>query len=426
MARGCNQRGVAARSLATLPENPASEIGGGEIAPAPPDPILGIAEVLDADSGGTDLICQDGADRTEELLPCVVDGEKKAEDRRLDKAENEEYLPIDGLPAFKQATVELLLGAGSPALKEGRVATIQALSGTGSLRAAAAFLNRFCPGRVVYISDPTRGDHKAILSDAGVTWRTYRYFDSATEGIDLAGMIEDLKNAPEGSVVLLHGRAHAPIVINPKAAEWTKISDLCRERRLLPFFDIAYQGFGTGDLEENAFAPRLFVDEGHDVIVCQSFSKNLGLYAERIGALNVITSSRDAASRVLSQLKKVIRPMYSKPPDQEGNILGEAISSEDRYGELKDDMQTIASKIKGVRQELYDRLMRLAPDKDWSFVTRQIGMSPYTGMTPEQVANMIGKHGIDMTKDGRISLAALSSSKMEHLARAIVDSVRNF
>lgn len=425
-AAACSQRALTAKAIATLPQAPTSWLGDVDIAMAPPDPILGITEAYKADTSPEKLNLGVGAYRTEELQPYVLNVVRKAEARMLEKGENKEYLPIDGLAGFKKATVELLLGGDSAAVREGRVATIQSLSGTGSLRVAAAFLNRFCPGRTLYMSDPTWGNHKAIFNDAGVSWKTYRYFDPKTVGLDLAGMMEDLRNAPEGSVVLLHGCAHNPTGVDPTKEEWKKICALCHERRLLPFFDVAYQGFATGDLEEDAYAPRLFVEDGHDVIVCQSYSKNLGLYAERVGALNVVTSSAEEAARVLSQLKKLARPMYSNPPVHGARIVTEVLSSGDMFEEWKDEMRMMAGRIKGVRQELYDYLTRLAPDKDWSFVTRQIGMFSYTGMTPGQVANMTQKHHIYMTKDGRISLAGLSSSKAEYLAKAMVDSVRNF
>ncbi|CAD7705087.1 unnamed protein product [Ostreobium quekettii] len=420
------QRLVAARAAAAVGQKTAPWFSGVEVEMAPPDPILGITEAFKADGSADKLNLGVGAYRTEELAPYVLEVVKKAEAKMLEKGENKEYLPIDGLAAFKKATVELLLGADSPAVKEGRVATIQSLSGTGSLRVAGQFLSRFCSGRTLYISDPTWGNHKAIFTDAGVPWKTYRYFDPETVGLDEEGMMADLKAAPEGSVVLLHGCAHNPTGVDPTKEQWKQICDLCHERQLLPFFDVAYQGFATGSLEEDAFAPRLFVEEGHDVIVCQSYSKNLGLYAERIGALNIVASDKDSAARILSQLKKIARPMYSNPPVHGARIVTEVIGNKDMFDEWKGEMEMMSGRIMTVRGELYDHLTRMAPEKDWSFVKRQIGMFSYTGMTPDQVANMTGKHHIYMTKDGRISLAGLSSSKAEYLAAAMVDSVRNF
>lgn len=393
---------------------------------APPDPILGITEAFKKDVSPEKLNLGVGAYRTEELQPYVLNVVKKAELKMLEKGENKEYLPIDGLPAFKAATANLLLGADNPAVKEGRVATIQSLSGTGSLRVGAAFLNRFLPGATVYISQPTWGNHKGIFTDAGVEWKVYRYFDPATIGLDFKGMMEDLEAAPNGSVVLLHGCAHNPTGIDPTKEQWAEICNLCKKKGHLPFFDVAYQGFATGSLEEDAFAPRFFVSEGLEVLVSQSYSKNLGLYAERVGALNAVVSNKEVAARVLSQLKKLARPMYSNPPVHGARIVSEVVGNDEMFGEWKDEMSMMAGRIKSVRQILFDHLNRLYPEKDWSFIVNQIGMFSYTGLTEQQVANMTGKHHIYMTKDGRISLAGLSSSKTEFLANAIVDSFKNF
>lgn len=391
---------------------------------APPDPILGITEAFKLDDHPDKLNLGVGAYRTEELKPYVLNVVKEAEARMLAANENKEYLPIDGLPAFKKATANLLFGEENPVLKEGRVATIQSLSGTGSLRVGAAFIQRFMPEATIYFSDPTWGNHKAIFSDAGVPWKTYRYFDPNTTGLDFAGMMEDIEAVPDGSVILLHGCAHNPTGIDPTKEQWSEIADLCIKKNHFPFFDVAYQGFATGSLDEDAYAPRLFVEKGLEMIVAQSYSKNLGLYGERVGGLNFVMADSEVAGRVLSQLKKLARPMYSNPPVHGARIVTQVVDNPDFFNAWKEEMEQMAGRIKNVRRVLYDELVKLMPEKDWTFVTSQIGMFSYTGLNPAQVENMTKKHHIYMTKDGRISLAGLPSSKAEYLANAMVDSFK--
>lgn len=393
---------------------------------APPDPILGVSEAFKRDNSPDKLNLGVGAYRDEDLKPYVLNVVKKAERKILDANENKEYLPIDGLPAFKQATLDLLLGQDHPAIKEGRIAVVQSLSGTGSLRVGAEFISKFMKGTTVYLSNPTWGNHRNIFADAGVEWKYYRYYDPETVGLDIDGMVEDIQNAPEASVIVLHGCAHNPTGIDPDKSQWGKILDACVKKNHLPFFDVAYQGFASGSLDEDAYAPRFFVEQGVEVMVSQSYSKNLGLYGERVGALSLILSDKDAATRSLSQLKRIARALYSNPPLHGARIVAEVVGNEDMFNEWKQEMDGMAGRIKEVRHVLHDHLQRLNPDKDWSFILHQIGMFSFTGLTERQVDNMTKKHHIYMTKDGRISLAGLNQAKAEYLAKAINDSVRNF
>ncbi|KAF8072598.1 Aspartate aminotransferase P2 [Scenedesmus sp. PABB004] len=443
----------------------ASRLAGVEM--APPDPILGVSEAFRASTSPNKLNLGVGAYRTEELQPLVLEVVKKAEAKMLAAGYNKEYLPIEGLDAFRTATAQLLLGGDSPAVKDGRVAVLQALSGTGSLRVGAAFIARFMPGTTVYISNPTWGNHRNIFGDEGVEWKYYRYFDADTVGLDFEGMTADLNAAPDGSIVLLHGCAHNPTGVDPTPEQWQAIADLCKAKGHMPFFDVAYQGFATGDLDKDAFAPRLFVESGLEVMVAQSYSKNLGLYGERVGALNVVLSDADvraapraggaargpaapppaaatargrvaphraaprcaaapqAAKAVLSQLKRLARAIWSNPPTHGARIAAEVVGDPAMFELWKSEMAAMAGRIAGVRGELQAALTERCPERDWSFVTRQIGMFSFTGMTPAQVDNMTNKHAVYMTRDGRISLAGLSSAKVPYLADAIVDSVRN-
>lgn len=396
------------------------------ISMAPPDPILGVSEAFKADTHENKLNLGVGAYRTEELQPYVLNVVKKAENLMLERGDNKEYLPIEGLAAFNKATAELLFGAGNPVIEEQRVATIQGLSGTGSLRLAGALIERYFPGSKVLISSPSWGNHKNIFNDARVPWSEYRYYDPKTVGLDFEGMIADIKAAPEGSFVLLHGCAHNPTGIDPTPEQWEKIADVIQEKNHIPFFDVAYQGFASGSLDEDASSVRLFAARGMELLVAQSYSKNLGLYAERIGAINVVCSSADAAARVKSQLKRIARPMYSNPPVHGARIVANVVGTPELFGEWKAEMEMMAGRIKSVRQKLYDSLIsKDKSGKDWSYILKQIGMFSFTGLNKAQSENMTNKWHIYMTKDGRISLAGLSAAKCEYLADAIIDSYYN-
>lgn len=256
-------------------------------------------------------------------------------------------------------------------------------------------------------------------------WKEYSYFDAETVGLDFDGMLADLEAAPDGSVVLLHGCAHNPTGVDPTQEQWVKIVDLLQKKKHLPFIDSAYQGFASGSLEQDAFLPRYLVERGIEFATAQSYSKNLGLYAERVGAMSFVLADSDAAQRVLSQLKRLARAIYSNPPVHGARIVSEVVGSEEMFGEWKGEMEMMAGRIKGVRQDLHDALVKVNPDKDWSFVLKQIGMFTFTGMTPAQCDNMTNKWHIYMTRDGRLSLAGLSSAKAAYLAEAMADSVAN-
>lgn len=393
---------------------------------APADPILGVSEAFKRDASDAKLNLGVGAYRTEELKPYVLNVVRKAEQKELERDENKEYLPIEGLASFRAATAELLLGKNSSVIAEGRIATVQGLSGTGSLRLGAAMIAKYMKGTTVFIPQPTWGNHRNIFSDAGLEWKYYKYYDPSTIDLDLDGMLVDLKAAPERSVVVLHGCAHNPTGCDPTPQQWEQIADVCQEKNHIPFFDVAYQGFASGDLIKDAAAPRMFAERGMEMLVTQSYSKNLGLYAERIGALNMIVTNKDVAAKVLSQVKRIARAMYSNPPVHGARIVAEVVQNEDLFNEWNAEMGAMAERIMKVRQELVDALTSRMPNRDWSFITRQIGMFSFTGLTEPQVGNMTEKHHVYMTKDGRISLAGLNSAKVNALADAIVDSVSNY
>merc|ERR550514_19545 len=395
-----------------------------DVEQAPPDAILGVTEAFLKDNSPDKLNLGVGAYRTEELKPLVLDVVKEAEKRIMSQANNKEYLAVQGFGPFLEATSRLLLGDNSKAIAEKRVVTLQSLSGTGSLRIGAAFLQKFRTGCTIYLSNPTWGNHKNIFSDAGLSVASYRYFDPKTVGLDFEGMKADLSAAPAGSVVVLHGCAHNPTGVDPTKEQWKEIAALCEEKDLFPFFDVAYQGFASGSLEEDAWAPRYFADEaGLEIIVSQSYSKNLGLYGERVGALNAVVSDPAEVPKVLSQWKRLARAVYSNPPTHGARIVTEVVSDPALFAQWKGEMETMSGRIIAVRKALQAALEARMPEKDWSFVTRQIGMFSFTGLSKEQVEHMWETYHVYCTKDGRLSLAGLPLARCEYLADAIVGAL---
>lgn len=282
-----------------------------------------------------------GAYRTDDGKPLVLNVVRKAEQIVAnDKSLNHEYLGIDGDQKFVKLARDLLLGGESAAVKENRVASAQTLSGTGSLRVAVEFIARFLPkGTKILYSKPTWGNHNSIFSAAGVPSGAYRYWDAAGRKLDINGLLEDFKNAPNGSVVLLHACAHNPTGVDPTPEQWKQIAQVVREKNHLPFFDSAYQGFASGDLEKDAWAIRYFVEQGFELILSQSFAKNFGLYNERIGTISIVTSSAKEATAVLSQLKMVIRPNYSNPPAYGARLVSVILSDPKLVEEWKQELK---------------------------------------------------------------------------------------
>ncbi|MEW5298091.1 MAG: hypothetical protein WDW38_011582 [Sanguina aurantia] len=394
---------------------------------APPDAIIGITEAFKACTDPRRLNLGVGAYRTEEGAPLVLTVVKKAEQAILaDPAANHEYLPIDGHPAFRALSRALAFGADSPGVKEKRIATVQALSGTGALRLGAEFLaQHYKGGRTVYIPNPSWGNHRTIFAKAGLTIKEYRYWKPSTRGLDYEGMIEDLEAAPLGSVVVMHVCAHNPTGVDPTQAQWRGILAVTQRRKLLPFFDSAYQGFASGCLDKDAFALRLFADTGLELLLAQSYAKNMGLYGERIGALSVTTKCPQVAIKIESQLKQVARPMYSNPPLHGALIAAKVLGDKALFEEWKVELKGMADRITAMRKALTAALSAQKVPGDWSFITSQIGMFSYLGLTKKQVERMTGKWFVFMTLDGRISMAGLSAAKCPYLATAIADCVAN-
>lgn len=392
---------------------------------APPDAILGITEGFKACNNPNKLNLGVGAYRTEDGKPLVLSAVREAERRLLaDPKQDHEYLNMGGLPDFCRLSAQLAFGEGSAVLKEGRNATVQGLSGTGSLRVGGEFLSRFYSrSKVVMIPTPTWANHRFIFEKCGLQVQQYRYFKADTRGLDYEGMVADLKTAPEGAIVILHACAHNPTGVDPTPEQWQGILDAVRSRSLLPFFDSAYQGFASGDLDRDGAAIRLFADAGLEMLLAQSYAKNMGLYGERVGALSVVSTDAAAAKRVESQLKMVARHMYSNPPKHGAAIVAIILSDPELFAQWKVELKGMADRIISMRQQLFDALQQVGCPGDWTHILKQIGMFSYTGLTKAQVENMANKWHVYMTLDGRISMAGLSGAKCGYLAEAIKDSV---
>ncbi|KAK2978901.1 hypothetical protein RJ640_012509 [Escallonia rubra] len=439
----------------------------GHLARAPEDPILGVTVAYNKDPSPVKLNLGVGAYRTEEGKPLVLNVVRRAEQTLVnDSSRVKEYLPIVGLADFNKLSAKLIFGADSginivkqqviessnvfssrnhviccrdasyclilcsPAIQENRVTTVQCLSGTGSLRVGAEFLAKHYHQRTIYIPMPTWGNHPKVFTLAGLSVKTYRYYDPATRGLNfqglnlscflhLHGLLEDLGSAPSGAIVLLHACAHNPTGVDPTLGQWAQIRQLMRSKGLLPFFDSAYQGFASGNLDEDAQSVRMFVADGGECLVAQSYAKNMGLYGERVGALSSVCKTADVASRVESQLKLVIRPMYSNPPIHGASIVATILKDRNMFHYWTIELKAMADRIISMRQQLFDALRSRGTPGDWSHIIKQIGMFTFTGLNSEQVTFMTKEYHIYMTSDGRISMAGLSSRTIPHLADAI-------
>ncbi|KAL2265869.1 hypothetical protein VTJ83DRAFT_6969 [Remersonia thermophila] len=384
----------------------------------PPDAILGITEAFKADKFEKKINLGVGAYRDDKGKPYVLPSVRKAEEKVVSSRLNKEYAGITGVPEFTKAAAVLAYGKDSPAL--GRLAITQSISGTGALRIGGAFLSRFYPGsKTIYLPTPSWANHAAVFSDSGLKVERYTYYDKNTIGLDFEGMIRDIKNAPDGSIFLFHACAHNPTGVDPTPEQWREIEAVVKAKGHFSFFDMAYQGFASGDIHKDAFAVRHFVAQGHNVCLAQSFAKNMGLYGERIGAFSQVCADADEAKRVDSQIKILVRPMYSNPPIHGARIAAEILNTPELYDQWLVEVKEMADRIITMRALLKENLEKLGSKHDWSHITSQIGMFAYTGLSPEQMEALAKEHSVYATRDGRISVAGITSDNVGRLAEAI-------
>lgn len=401
------------RSVSSSPWNKIEPIGL--------DAIKQLTIAFGEDKDPTKVLLGEGVYKDDEGKQYVLPSVRKAEEVMFKKELDHGYAPVGGINEFCKLVREFGFGTELSAVKEDRIATVQTLSGTGSLRLAAEFLKRFLPENVeVYFPNPTWANHIPIFKSAGLTnIKAYRYFHKQTNGMDVEGCLEDIRNAPEGSVIVLHACAHNPTGVDPTAETWSEISKLCKEKNHVVFFDSAYQGFASGDPVQDAKSFRTFVEDGHTPIVCQSFAKNFGLYGERAGALNVVCATPQEAKAVNSQLCLLIRAMYSNPPLYGARIVQTVLGNEQLHKEWSGDVKEMANRIRAMREGLVATLGEVGSKKNWSHITDQIGMFAFSGLTPEQVDVLREKHHIYMTRDGRMSISGLNSGNLKTVATAI-------
>lgn len=390
---------------------------------APRDPILGLNEAFNADARGNKVnlgvgvYCDDNGKIP--LLAAV----RAAEKTRLEAMPARGYQPIEGPASYNQAVQNLLFGNESPLLKDGRVVTIEALGGTGALKVGADYLRRLLPEAAVYISDPSWENHRALFESAGFRVENYPYYDAATRGVNFAGMQSCLQALPAGSIVVLHACCHNPTGADLSEAQWKEVVRTVRARGLVAFIDMAYQGFADG-IEPDALALKLFADSGLQFFVSSSFSKSFSLYGERVGALSIVTASKEESVRVLSQVKRIVRTNYSNPPTHGGAVVAAVLASPELRKTWEDELAGMRDRIRAMRTGLVEKLKARGVSQDFSFVAQQRGMFSYTGLTSDQVERLKTEFGIYAVSTGRICLAALNTKNLDYVADAIAAVIR--
>ncbi|KAI9446417.1 aspartate amino-transferase [Lactarius indigo] len=384
---------------------------------APPDSIFKLTAAYKADPYPHKINLGVGAYRDDDSKPWA--SQIILNDATLDH----EYLPITGLSEFVTGAARLILGENSPAISEGRVVSVQTISGTGANHLGALFLSRyyhFNGDKAIYLSDPTWANHFAIFNNVGIKPLLYPYYDPKTIGLDFTGFLATLQSAPERSVFLLHACAHNPTGVDPTEEQWKTIADVVVAKQHYAFFDTAYQGFASGDLERDATAVRYFVSRGVPLLVCQSFAKNAGLYGERVGALHLVTPTKETADRVRSQLSVLQRSEISNPPSYGARIVALILNNPELFEEWKADIRTMAGRIIEMRKELYRLLTEeFKTPGNWEHIVNQIGMFSFTGISEAQSKALTEGAHVYLTTNGRISMAGLNTKNIRYFAKAL-------
>ncbi|KAJ8681887.1 hypothetical protein QAD02_017679 [Eretmocerus hayati] len=391
----------------------------------PPIEVFALSKAFQDDPHQPKVNLTIGAYRTSEGKPWVLPVVRKVESAlAADETLNHEYLPVLGLDSFSQAATRMVLGKDSPAIAQGRVISVQTLSGTGALRLTAEFLARILKLDTFYYSKPTWENHRLVFLNGGFKKNhEYRYWDPNTRGVDFKGMLEDLEKAPENAVIILHACAHNPTGCDPTHDQWNQIADVVQRKRLFPIFDSAYQGFASGDLDHDAYAVRLFVTKGIEFICTQSFAKNFGLYNERVGNFVLVTNSAKEIPEMKSQLTLIVRGMYSNPPNHGARVVSTVLNDSQLYEQWKDHIRTMSGRIKEMRKALYEQLMKLKTPGSWEHIINQIGMFSYTGLSENQVEHLIKNYHIYLLRSGRINMCGLNEHNLDYVAGAIHDAV---
>ena len=386
---------------------------------APPDPILGLGEAFKTDPRPGKINLSVGVYKDEQgstpILACV----KEAERRLLEAEKSKGYLSIEGLAEYDSRVQDLLFGAEHEIVTSGRAVTAQTPGGTGSLRVAADFLKKHFPAAHLWLSKPTWANHGAIFQAAGLATEAYPYLDAAGTGLDFSAMHSALSQIPGGHVVLLHGCCHNPTGIDPTPEQWPQIAAVCAERGILPLVDFAYQGFGDG-LAEDAASLAELARQNRELLVCSSFSKNFGLYCERVGALTVVAADPPAAQRALSQVRVSIRTNYSNPPQHGGAVVAAVLGDRELRRQWEADVAAMRNRIHQMRTLFVESMRAKAPRHDFSFIQRQKGMFSFSGLTNVQVDELRTEHAVYVVGNGgRMNVAGMTPGNMPRLSDAI-------
>lgn len=391
--------------------------------PAPPDAILGLTAAYKNDQNPNKVNLGVGIYKDASGHTPVLASVKQAEEHLLTNEETKTYLPIDGQPAYAAAARSMLFGDTHEIITNNRAVTAQTPGGTGALRVAADFVATQLPNATVWLSDPTWPNHPNIFQAAGAKTATYPYFDAATNGVAFTQMLEAVRAIPTGDVLLLHGCCHNPTGVDLTHDQWRQIAGIIKERSLLPLIDFAYQGFADG-LTEDAAGLRAVADTTAEVMVASSYSKNFGLYNERIGALTLVASTEDAAQSALTHIKKCIRSNYSNPPAHGGAIVSTILDDATLSSQWQSELTQMRERINHMRHLFVETLNEQGVDQDFSFITRQRGMFSYSGLTPQQVQKLRDDYAIYIVGSGRINVAGMTTDNMDYLCKAIADVIR--
>ncbi|NOX53812.1 MAG: aspartate/tyrosine/aromatic aminotransferase [Planctomycetes bacterium] len=389
-----------------------------QLQPAPPDAILGLTEAFRKDARPEKInltvgVYKDASGQTP-ILRCV----KEAEKRLLESESSKSYLGIDGIPEYGRLVRELLWGPQHEIVTSSRAVTLQTPGGTGALRVAGDFLHKLFPSAKIWCSQPTWANHPGVFKAAGLTVETYPYFDPERNSLKFDALIEALQQIPAGDVICLHACCHNPTGVDPTPEQWKQIADVVQERGILPLVDFAYQGFGVG-FDEDAAGLRELSRPGMELIVASSFSKNFGLYCERVGALTVVAASAETAQTALSQLKICVRTNYSNPPYHGGGIVATVLQDAELRSTWEQEVATMRDRINGMRKLFADTMAQKTSARDFSFIKNQHGMFSQSGLTPEQVDRLREDYAIYIVRNGRINVAGMTEDNMERLCDAI-------
>jgi len=389
---------------------------------APPDPILGLTEAFLADKNPNKVnlgvgVYQDATGKVPVLR--VV---REAERLWYEKEDSKSYLPIDGLPAYREQVQRLLFGSDAEVVTAGRVVTAQAPGGTGGLKLGADFLKRFLPSAELWLSRPSWENHRALFETAGFTVREYPYYDPATHGLDFEGMRNALAEMPRGAVVLLHASCHNPTGVDLDPEQWREVARLVKERELVPFVDFAYQGFAVS-VDEDAVGLRTLVGAGIPCVVSSSFSKSFSLYRERVGAVSIVTASAEESKRVTSQLKRVIRTNYSNPSSHGAQAVALILSDARLRADWEAELAEMRERIRHMRTRFVELLGKKGVARDFSFIERQRGMFSYSGIDTERVRKLRSEFGLYIVDSGRVCVAALNDKNIEYVTDCIAKVV---